>query len=328
MAGWGSRLRPHTLTVPKPMLKVAGKSIVERLISNIYNTIDDKIESITFIIRNDFGAKIEQELMTIASQYNTKGIIQYQEEPLGTAHAIYCAGDSLQGPIIVGFADTMFDANFKLDEQSDAIIWVKQIPNPEAFGVINTNPDGTIKGFVEKPKEFVSDLAIIGIYYFKDGANLREEIKYLLDNNITDKGEFQLTTALENMRVKGKIMRPGTVTEWLDCGNKNATVESNQEILKNKAENNSTHPSAVVENSMIIPPCYIAEDVIIKNSIVGPYVSIMSKSVIDHSVVENSIVQEKSTISYRIISNSMIGANASINGRAEDLSVGDYNQIN
>lgn len=324
MAGWGSRLRPHTLTVPKPMLKIAGKSIVERLISNISNTVDTNISSISFIIREDFGKGIEQQLLDIAHKYKTQAHMCYQSEPLGTGHAILCAQNQLQGPVVVGFADTMFDADFKIDADSDAIIWVKQIPNPEAFGVIKMNEAGHIIEFVEKPKDFVSDLAIIGIYYFKDGSNLREELQYLIDNDLREKGEYQLTTAMEHMRQKGKVMRPGHVREWLDCGNKNATVESNMSILRSGKD---TIMDGDIIHSTIIPPCYIEKGAQIIQSVVGPYVSISKGSIIKNSIITNSIIQENTTIEHRILDNTMIGSQAVVKGRAEDLSVGDFNQI-
>lgn len=325
MAGWGSRLRPHTLTVPKPMLKVAGKSIVERLISNIAGTIATPIESISFIIREDFGKKIEADLHEIAKKYNTTGHICYQSEPLGTAHAIYCAADNLDGEVIVGFADTMFQADFKIDNANDAIIWVKEIEDPSAFGVVSLDDDGLINGFVEKPKEYVSNLAIIGIYYFKDGKQLRADIKEIIDNNITDKGEFQLTTVLENMRLAQKKMKPGTVSLWLDCGNKNATVDSNREVLK--ATGNQVHASVTLENAIIIDPCFIDENTIIKNTVVGPYVSIGKNAEISNSVISDTIIQDATKIENYIVSNTMIGSNALLAGRSQDLSVGDYNQI-
>jgi glucose-1-phosphate thymidylyltransferase len=325
MAGWGSRLRPHTLTVPKPMLKVAGKSIVERLISNIAGTIASPIESISFIIREDFGKKIEADLHEIAKKYNTTGHICYQSEPLGTAHAIYCAADHLDGEVIVGFADTMFQADFKIDNANDAIIWVKEIEDPSAFGVVSLDDNGLINGFVEKPKEYVSNLAIIGIYYFKDGVQLRADIKEIIDNNITDKGEFQLTTVLENMRLAQKKMKPGTVSQWLDCGNKNATVDSNREVLK--ATGNQIHASVVLENATIIEPCFIDENTVIKNAVVGPFVSIGKGSSVAHSVISNAIIQDASKIENYILSNTMVGSNALLVGRPQDLSVGDYNQI-
>jgi glucose-1-phosphate thymidylyltransferase len=324
MAGWGSRLRPHTLTVPKPMLKIAGKSIVERLISNISNTIDSKIESISFIIREDFGKEIEKQLLEIADKYKTKAHICYQDEPLGTGHAILCAQEQLGGPVVVGFADTMFDADFKIDTDSDAVIWVKQIPNPEAFGVIKLDANGTITEFIEKPKDFISDLAIIGIYYFKDGNNLREELQYLIDKDLREKGEYQLTTAMEHMRQKGKIMRPGEVKEWLDCGNKNATVESNTAILQ--AGKDAKIEGNIVD-STIIPPCYIEAGTLIEGSVIGPNVSIGKGSTIKNSIISHTIIQENSVVEKRILSNTMIGSKAMIIGRSEDLSVGDYNQI-
>jgi glucose-1-phosphate thymidylyltransferase len=324
MAGWGSRLRPHTLTVPKPMLKIAGKSIVERLISNISNTVESKIESITFIIREDFGKEIETQLYTIASQYNTKAHIVYQTEPLGTGHAILCAGDALNGNVVVGFADTMFDADFKIDTTADSVIWVKKIPNPEAFGVIKLDENGVITEFIEKPKDFITDLAIIGIYFFKDGADLKSELQFLIDNDLREKGEYQLTTAMEQMRQKGKVMKPGTVIQWLDCGNKNATVESNTAILQS---GNNTVNLATIENSTIIEPCYLAADVKIYNSVIGPNVSIGSGSVIKNSNISDSIIQENSLIEFKLMTNSMVGSKASIIGRPEDLSVGDFNQI-
>jgi len=324
MAGWGSRLRPHTLTVPKPMLKIAGKSIVERLISNISKTVDSGIDSITFIIREDFGKDIELQLIEIAKKYNSTPHIAYQTEPLGTGHAILCAGDNLEGNIVVGFADTMFDADFKIDTESDAVIWVKQIPNPEAFGVIKLDEKGVITEFVEKPKDFISDLAIIGIYYFKDGKNLRSELQYLIDNDIKEKGEYQLTTAMENMRLKGQIMKPGKVNTWLDCGNKDATIESNTAVLQ---MGNDSINEAKLENSVIIQPCHIEAEVILINSVIGPNVSIGRGSSISNSVISNSMIQENSQIKNKVISNSMIGSKASVIGKIDDLSVGDFNQI-
>jgi glucose-1-phosphate thymidylyltransferase len=307
------------------MLKVAGKSIVERLISNIAGTIATPIESISFIIREDFGKKIEADLHEIAKKYNTTGHICYQSEPLGTAHAIYCAADNLDGEVIVGFADTMFQADFKIDNANDAIIWVKEIEDPSAFGVVSLDDNGLINGFVEKPKEYVSNLAIIGIYYFKDGKQLRADIKEIIDNNITDKGEFQLTTVLENMRLGQKKMKPGTVSQWLDCGNKNATVDSNREVLK--ATGNQVHTSVRLENATIIEPCFIDENTVIKNTVVGPYVSIGKNAEVSNSVISDTIIQDATKIENYILSNTMIGSNALLVGRSQDLSVGDYNQI-
>jgi glucose-1-phosphate thymidylyltransferase len=219
MAGRGSRLRPHTLTVPKPLIPVAGKPIVQRLVEGITKVCGEKVDEIAFII-GDFGTEVENELKNLAQSLGAKGSIYYQEQALGTAHAILCAKESLDGKVVVAFADTLFRANFTLDGDADGIIWVNQIEDPRAFGVVKLDANNVITDFVEKPEHFVSDLAIIGIYYFKDGKNLANELQYLIDNDIKDKGEYQLTNALENMKNKGVKFKPGQVDEWLDCGNK------------------------------------------------------------------------------------------------------------
>lgn len=327
MAGWGSRLRPHTLTVPKPMLPVAGKPIVERLVHDLIKSTDKKIDDIVFVIREDFGKEIEQKLIQIATDAGTTGTIKYQDVPLGTAHAILCAGDFLQGEVVVAFADTLFRSNYQIDTGKDGIIWVQKVDNPEAFGVVKMNADGVITDFVEKPSTFVSDLAIIGIYYFKDGAYLRSELQYLLDNGIQQKGEYWLTDAMENMKKKGAKFYKGEVTEWLDCGNKNATVYTNSRVLEFIKNEKLISDKAVIENSVIIPPAYLEEGVILRNSVVGPHVSIGAGTQIENSVVKNSIIQTKAILKNKLIENSMIGNNAKLEGRMEDLSIGDYNTL-
>ena len=196
MAGRGSRLRPHTLTVPKPLVPVAGKPIVQRLVEDITKVCGEPVDEIAFII-GDFGPQVEKQLINVAEGLGAKGTVYHQEEALGTAHAILCAKESLKGNIVVAFADTLFKADFTLDTSADGIIWVSQIDDPSAFGVVKLDSNKVITEFVEKPDTFVSDLAIIGIYYFKDGAFLSDELQYLIDNNTKEKGEFQLTNALK-----------------------------------------------------------------------------------------------------------------------------------
>ena len=201
MAGRGSRLRPHTLTVPKPLVPIAGKPIVQRLVEDITRVCGQKVDEIAFVI-GDFGAVVKAELLEIAKNLNAKGSIYHQDEALGTAHAILCAKEALEGPVVVAFADTLFRADFTLDTEKDGIIWVQKVEDPRAYGVVKMNENNVITDFIEKPQEFVSDLAIIGIYFFKDGLKLCGELQYLIDNNIKEKGEFQLTNALENMKQK------------------------------------------------------------------------------------------------------------------------------
>ena len=327
MAGRGSRLRPHTLTVPKPLVPVAGKPIVQRLVEDITKVCGEPVDEIAFII-GDFGDQVEKDLIKVAEGLGAKGSIYHQEEALGTAHAILCAKESLKGNIVVAFADTLFKADFTLDTTTDGIIWVSQIDDPSAFGVVKLDDENVITEFVEKPETFVSDLAIIGIYYFKDGAILSEELQYLIDNDIKEKGEFQLTNALENMKQKGTKFKTGAVSEWLDCGNKNATVYSNQRVLEFEKETNSVSDKANIEKSVIVQPCHIAENAIIKNSVIGPHVSIGNNTSITNCIIENSIIQNDSTLTRATITDSMIGNHATYKVKSKDLSIGDYTEIN
>lgn len=326
MAGRGSRLRPHTLTIPKPLIPIAGKPIVQRLVEDISNVCNKKVDEIAFII-GDFGKEVETNLISIAESLGAKGSIYFQEEALGTAHAILCAKESLKGNIVVAFADTLFKADFKLDNSSDGIIWVKQIENPSAFGVVKLNSARKITDFVEKPDTYVSNLAIIGIYYFKSGEQLCNELEYLIDNDIREKGEYQLTNALENMKNKGIVFRPGEVKEWLDCGNKNVTVATNKKVLELNNEFLENNTSASLTNSIVIPPCYIGDNVELTSSIIGPFVSIGDNTKITNCVINNSLIQENSTIKSAVLSNSMIGNNTSYIGKEIDLSIGDFTEI-
>jgi glucose-1-phosphate thymidylyltransferase len=328
MAGRGSRLRPHTLTTPKPLIAFTGKSIVKRLVEDIVSICDEKIDEIAFII-GDFGDKVRIDLLKIASDLGAKGTVVYQQEPLGTAHAILCAKQTLVGNVVVAFADTLFKADFKLDKSNDGIIWVSKIDDPSAFGVVKTDSNNIITDFVEKPKDFVSDLAIIGIYYFNDGENLKNELQYLLDNNIKDKGEFQLTDALENMKQKGLKFSTGKVDEWLDCGNKDATVYTNTRVLDHNKSKDMIDSSAQIINSEIIPPCFIGANSKIKNCIIGPYVSIGQETNIIDSEIKNTIIQSQSLLTNAKLSNSMLGNFVQFNGHniSQEISVGDYCEI-
>jgi glucose-1-phosphate thymidylyltransferase len=329
MAGRGSRLRPHTLTIPKPLIPIAGKPIVHRLVEDIASVINQPIEEIAFIIHKDFGEQVAKDLIAIAEKLGAKGSIYFQNQPLGTAHAIMSAKESMSGPMVVAYADTLFRADFTLDTTADSVIWVKQVEDPSAFGVVKLNDRNEIVDFVEKPADFISDLAIIGIYYFKSGETLREELQYLLDNNIVKGGEYQLTDGLENMKQKGMKFVPGKVEEWMDCGNKNVTVETNSRMLgflHNDGEN-MVSGSVTLENSTVIQPCYLGENVIIKNSTIGPNVSLGNNTKVENSTITNSLVQTGSVIKNAVLDNAMIGNNATFNGKFTSISIGDYSVL-
>jgi glucose-1-phosphate thymidylyltransferase len=323
MAGMGKRMRPHTLVTPKPLIEFAGKPMVHHIVEELARTCHEPIEEIAFVI-GDFGKEAEKSLIAVAEKVGAKGSIYHQEEALGTAHAVLCAAESMQGKLIVAFADTLFKADFILDESKDAVIWVQQVEDPKPFGVVKLNDEGNITDFVEKPQEFISDLAIIGIYYFRDGENLRKELQYLIDNDLKEKGEYQITNALENMKQKGLKFAPGKVIEWLDCGNKNNTVYTHARWLESKSGENLIDSSLINRNALVIEPCFIGKGVTIVNSVIGPHVSLADGCTIENTIIRNSIVQKNTRIQNSVIGNSMIGSFVEIKNQMLDLSVGDY----
>ncbi|EJF55017.1 dTDP-glucose pyrophosphorylase [Saprospira grandis DSM 2844] len=325
MAGRGTRLRPHSITVPKPLVAVAGKPIVARLVEDLAKACPEPIDEIAFII-GDFGEQVEDDLKALAQSLGAKGSIYQQTEKLGTAHAILCAKESLQGPVIVAFADTLFQSNFKLNMEEDGLIWVKKVADPSAYGVVKLDQDGYVTDFVEKPSTFVSDLAIVGIYYFQSAKNLEKELQYLVDNNIMDRGEYQLTNALENMKNKGLQFSTSRIDEWLDCGNKKAVVHANQRVLEIKEDAAQIASDLQQSNSVVIPPCFIGEGVVLENAVVGPHASIGKGSLIRNSIVQNSLIQENSQVEDAVLRDTMLGAHVKYKGQAQALSLGDYSE--
>ena len=324
MAGMGKRMRPHTHTTAKPLLPIAGKPIVQRLVEDLAAVAGEPVEEVAYIVHPSFGKKVEDELVGIAKAIGSKGTIHYQETALGTAHAILCAEKALSGRIIVAFADTLFRARLKLDKDCDGVIWVNKVEDPRPFGVVKLDNLGIITEFVEKPQQFVSDLAIIGIYYFADGEYLRKEMKYLIDNDIKDKGEYQLTNAMENMKRKGARFKAGSVDVWMDCGNKNAMVDTNSRVLGFlNGSKDLVSATLKLENSVMVPPCFIGENVTLVNSVVGPNVSIEQGTVVTNSVVRDSILRGDSRVQDAVVANSMIGQRAMVKGRVLDLSLSD-----
>lgn len=328
MAGRGSRLRPHTLTVPKPLIPVAGKPIVHRLVSDIAKVVAEPIEEVAFILGDPafFGDDVVQSLEELAKELGAKASIYRQLDPKGTGHAIMCAEPSLSGPAVIAYADTLIRAEFHLDKEADSVIWTKKVENPEAFGVVNLNEKGHIVELVEKPTTFVSDEAVIGIYYFKDVGVLRNELQYVLENNIINGGEYQINDGIKRMMANGKIFVTGTVDEWMDCGNKNVTVETNQRMLGFLEKDGAPLISTTVqkENANIIEPCFIGENVVLRNTTVGPFVSIGDGTSIENSTVKNSLIQGNSTIKNANLDNAMIGNHVRYNGNFETISIGDY----
>ena len=329
MAGRGSRLRPHTLTVPKPLIPIAGKPIVHRLVEDIAKVLDEKIDEVAFIIGEDFGEQVEKDLMKIANSLGAKGTIYYQDKPLGTGHAIMCAKESLSGPAVIAYADTLFKADFNLDKSADGVMWVKKVENPSAFGVVKLNQAGEIVDLVEKPEEFVSDLAVIGIYYFRDVEVLKNELQGVLDEKLTRGGEYQINDGIERMRANGLKFVPGKVDEWMDCGNKNVTVETNGRMLNFLHQDGEKliSDSVKIKDSEITEPCFIGDDVELVNARIGPNVSIGNGTRVENSTIKNSLIQSDSVVKNASLDNAMIGNHAKFDGNFTQISIGDYSVL-
>ncbi len=324
MAGRGTRLRPHTLTVPKPLIPIAGKPMVQRIVEDLTEGYNGQVEEIAFIT-GDFGQAVEKELISIAGRFGAEGRIYYQTQPLGVAHAILCAKESLNGNVFIAFSDTLFKADFHFDPNEEGIIWVKKVEDPSSFGLVKTDGDKIITDFVEKSPVFVSDLAIVGLYYVREGEYLRDQIQALIDGNIKDKGEFQITSVLENMKNGGYKFRAAGIEEWLDCGNKQNIIDTNRRMLEIKSGAESLRSTtAVIENSVIVEPCFIGAGAKIINSVIGPHVSVGSESVIENSIVKNSVIQNNTTVLNAMFSDSMVGSHVDYTGRVSDISIGDY----
>jgi glucose-1-phosphate thymidylyltransferase len=332
MAGRGSRLRPHSLTVPKPLIPVAGQPIVHRLVKDIAKVLKQPIDEIAFVLGDPawFGDDVVSSLEKLATDLGAKASIYRQDKPLGTGHAIMCAEPSLSGPAVIAYADTLIRAEFDLDPTADSVIWTKRVDNPEAYGVVKLNDNDEIVELVEKPESFVSDQAVIGIYYFKDVAVLKGKLQEILDENVMNGGEYQINDGIKRMMAEGKIFKTGTVDEWMDCGNKAITIETNRRMLgflKADGEEQLVASSATLENATIIEPCFVGDNVVLKNTTIGPFVSVGNGTVIENSTIENSLIQTYTEIKNAKLNNAMIGNHVKYNGEFTSISIGDYSVL-
>lgn len=324
MAGKGTRLRPHTHTTPKPLMMVGGKIMLGEILDTLTSTSDRQVEEIGFIL-GDFDKEVQANLNNLLSGYHIRSSFYLQDPPLGTGHAIHQAKPLLSGEVLVAYADTIFDADLSglSDLDADGVIWVKEVENPKAYGVV-VEENGIITRFVEKPTEPVSNKAIIGVYYFRKGEELAAELDALIAHNRTVKGEYQLTDALEALVNRGFRFKTRSVRYWLDCGNVQNLLDTNQFLL---GMNRHQAPSSQVENSVIIPPVFLAPGSSVRNSVVGPYVSIGNGTSIDRCILSNSIITEHSKLSFVTAKDSIVGRHVSIEGSVRKLNVGDHTDI-
>jgi glucose-1-phosphate thymidylyltransferase len=325
MAGRGTRLRPHSHTTPKPLLPVAGKMIVERIVETFERTLDRSIDEIVFVLGPDFGQDIKDQLTALCDRHQAEPAFCVQKTAEGTAHAVYSARDYLSGECISVFADTIFDMSGSISiGGADNIAWIKEVEDPSRFGVA-VEKEGEITDFIEKPDEPVSNLALIGVYYFKEAAKVREKIEYLLDHDIRGKGdEFQLTDALDLLLKDDQLFKRATVDEWLDCGTINAWLETTSTIVEKEYVNIDENR---FENTIINGPVYIGEDVNMKNCEIGPRVSIEAGCNVENSTIKNSLIQQDASLTNCKINDSTIGKHVRLKNVNQEVHVGDHSKI-
>ena len=330
MAGKGTRLRPFTLTCPKPLLQINNKPIVEHLIDQITSKLTTKIDEIIYILGDEeyFNSDVVTSLTLIAKKYNAKTKVYRQLDQLGTGHAIMCAEDSLEGPSIIAYADTMIQGQISIDPNVDGIIWVKKVENPSSYGVVKLDEKQYITDLIEKPQDYISDLAVVGIYYFKDISIIKNELKIHLNQKLSPGKEYLLNYGIERMIEKKKVFKSQEIETWMDCGTPKLLIDSAKKIMESQIildEKNSFLKSG---NVKITQPVFIGKNVKIKDSKIGPFVSIGDNTDISNSNIESTLIYKSVKVSNADIKNSILGANSVYDGSNKEIFLGDYSQIN
>jgi glucose-1-phosphate thymidylyltransferase len=319
VAGKGTRLRPHTHTKPKSLVRVAGKPILGHLVDRIRSL---PMEELILIIDPDESkeASIREFLDATAP-----APVRYvrQAELKGPAHAIFLARQYIDQDVLIIFNDTLFDADLSLikTHRGDGMIWVREVDDPRRFGLVELEGDRIVR-LVEKPEVPSSNLAMIGMYYLKDGPGLMQHIERVMQEGRTVKGEFYLPDPLQLMLDEDYHLEAAQVQGWYDCGTIEALLDTNRVLL----ENGHQRLIDTIE-SVIIPPVCIEAGAHIRRSVVGPYVSIASQAMVEHSVISDSIINEGATVHDALLQRSLIGEHAFVKGGYKRLNVGDFSAV-
>lgn len=315
VAGVGSRLRPHTYTVPKVLLNVGGKPIIGHIMDRV---IDNGFDEATIII-GYLGEKIKEYIL---NHYSIKVDFVEQEERLGLGHAIYLSRHTIsRDPILIILGDTVFDVDLKGLVASDhSVLGVKEVEDPRRFGVAELD-NGFISKLVEKPEDPKSKLAVVGIYFIRKPQVLVDCLKEMIKRNVRTKGEFQLTDALQMMIERGEKMKPFTVNGWYDCGKPETLLETNRHLLEHMPVPNSRH------DVVVKPPVFISPKATVKNSVIGPFATVAEEAVVENSIVRNTIVSEGASVHDALLEDSIVGSNARVKGSYKRINIGDSSEL-
>ena len=322
MAGYGTRLRPHTWSKPKPLVTVAGKPVLGHVL-DIVHTLPE-VEEVVFIV-GYLGRQVEE---FVAGAYpKLKARYVEQTEMLGQSHAVWLARQGLSGPVMVVFVDTIIDIDLsRVSFQGEqAIAWVKPVPDPRRFGVAELRADGKVHRLVEKPQELDNNLAVVGFYYFHEAADLLRAIETQMERHLSLHGEYFLADAINFLLEGGLEMRIEPVEVWHDCGKPESLLETNRYLLDHGRDNSAValRRTGVV----VVPPVYIDPTAVVIQSVIGPHVSIGAGCEITRSVVLDSIIDSGSQVVDTALSASIIGRDARVVGRSRSLNVGDSSEV-
>jgi glucose-1-phosphate thymidylyltransferase len=325
MAGYGTRLRPHTWSRPKQLMSLAGKTVLEHVLDQ-FKSLPDHLDIEFIFIVGYLGDKVETFMKKNYPDLRVRYIVQ--SEMRGQSHAIYLAKDYLKGQMLMVFADTLIETDLSIlaSDQIEAIAWVKPVPDPRRFGVTEIGTDGFVKRLIEKPKEMHNNMAVVGFYYFKHSEDLIAAIETQMEQDVHLKGEFFLADAVNIMLQRGTQMRTQRVDIWLDAGTPEAVLETNHYLLENGRGN--TADTARYPGVTLVPPAFIHPDAEVKNSVIGPYTSIGAGCVVKDTIIVESILEDGAQVSNVILENSLIGQNAAVNGCPNSLNVGDNSTVN
>jgi glucose-1-phosphate thymidylyltransferase len=322
MAGFGTRLRPHTWSKPKPLVSVAGKAVLGHVL-DMFSDVPE-VEEVIFIV----GYLGEQTEDFMAEYYpDTPARYVVQDEMLGQSHALWLAREHLQGPMCMVFVDTLIETDLSdlASETVDAIAWVQPVDDPRRFGVAEVDDKGRVQRLVEKPQDLSNNLAVVGFYYFKEAERLVAAIENQMQSGTQLGGEFYLADAINVMLEDGLSMRVETVDIWKDCGKPDALLETNRYLLDNQRDN--TVDASQRDGTIVISPVYIHPTAAISESVVGPYASIGPQCVIQRSIIRNSIIEAGALVQESVLDESIVGQNVRVVSQPRRLNIGDNSEV-